>query len=486
MTKELRRLSIIVLFMFLALFASTSVIQVLQANTLADMPQNRRTLFDSYETQRGAIVAGDSEIATSVPSEDLYAWQREYLDSPMWSHITGYLNPVLQSADGIERVMGQELAGTAGSAFFSRLDQIVTGQPPRGSNVMLSLDPAVQQAAYDALAGLTGAVLAIEPDTGRILAMVSTPGYDANSLAQHDSEGTNTAYDGLLADASQPLQNRAIAGDLNPPGSTFKVVVAAAALASGDYDEDSELPNPSSYRLPQSSNTVHNANGGTCGGGDTVSIADALRLSCNVPFAELAVELGDEPIREMAERFGFNHEFSTPLAATPSSYPDVLDSDAQVALTGFGQGQLTATPLQIAMVSAGIANGGTVMNPYMVDEIVGVDLSVQQSFSPSEFGQAVDADLAELLTSMMVANVQDGAASGARIDGVDVAGKTGTAENGGDEPYTLWFTGFAPADDPEIAVAVVVEDGGGQGQSGSGNTIAAPIAKKVMEAVLSR
>ena len=152
MTKELRRLSIIVLFMFLALFASTSVIQVLQANTLADMPQNRRTLFDSYETQRGAIVAGDSEIATSVPSEDLYAWQREYLDSPMWSHITGYLNPVLQSADGIERVMGQELAGTAGSAFFSRLDQIVTGQPPRGSNVMLSLDPAVQQAAYDASA----------------------------------------------------------------------------------------------------------------------------------------------------------------------------------------------------------------------------------------------------------------------------------------------------------------------------------------------
>ncbi|MCD1269332.1 penicillin-binding protein 2 [Microbacterium sp. MEC084] len=486
MTKELRRLSIIVLFMFLALFASTSLIQVFQADELADMPQNRRTLFDSYETQRGAIIAGGQEIATSVPSDDVYAWQRQYVDSPMWSHVTGYLNPVLVSATGIEQVMGQELSGTAGSAFFSRIDQIVTGQPPRGSNVMLSLDPVAQRAAYEALGGLTGAVLALEPDTGRILAMVSTPGYDANQLASHDPEATNAAYDALMGDELRPLQNRAIAGDLNPPGSTFKLVVAAAALASGDYDEESELPNPATYRLPQSSHVVHNANGGTCGGGETVTIATALRLSCNVPFAELAIELGDQAIQDMAEQFGFNHEFATPLAATVSTYPTNGLDAPQTGLTGYGQGQVVATPLQIAMVSAGIANGGTVMNPYMVDEIVGNDLSVQQSFQPSEFGEAVDGEVADLLTSMMVANVQDGVASGARIDGVDVAGKTGTAENDGDEPYTLWFTGFAPADDPEIAVAVVVEDGGGQGQSGSGNTIAAPIAKQVMEAVLSR
>ena len=189
--------------------------------------------------------------------------------------------------------------------------------------------------------------------------------------------------------------------------------------------------------------------------------------------------------REEAEKYGFNSSFQLPLVSTPSSYPRALD-DPQTALTGFGQGQVTATPLQMAMVSAGIANGGLVMNPRMVDRVIGPDLTVQQTYDDSEYGRALDAALAAEMVAMMVANVSDGAASGARIDGVEVGGKTGTAENGSGQPYTLWCTGFAPADDPQVAVAVVVEDGGGQGQSGSGNTIAAPIAKKVMEAVLGR
>jgi peptidoglycan glycosyltransferase len=201
-------------------------------------------------------------------------------------------------------------------------------------------------------------------------------------------------------------------------------------------------------------------------------------------MAELAVELGDDTIREMAEKFGFNRSFDIPLTSTPSSYPQGLD-DAQTALTGFGQGQVTATPLQIAMVSAGIANDGVVMNPQMVDAVIGNDLSVIRSFDSTEFGRAMEPDVADEVTSAMVASVSNGAAQGARIDGVDVAGKTGTAENG-NRPHTLWFTGFAPADDPAVAVAVVVENGGGQGQSGSGDTIAAPIAKKVIEAVLGR
>jgi peptidoglycan glycosyltransferase len=239
------------------------------------------------------------------------------------------------------------------------------------------------------------------------------------------------------------------------------------------------------YQLPQSSNTVQNASGGTCGPGAEVTIADALRLSCNIPFAELAVELGDQAIREMADAFGFNSSFESPLVSTPSVYPRGLD-DAQTALSGFGQGQVIATPLQMAMVSAGIANGGMVMDPRMVDRVIGPDLAVQQTFEDEEFGRALDERIAEELAALMVRNVSDGVASGARIEGVDVAGKTGTAENGDNEPYTLWFTGFAPADNPQVAVAVVVENGGGQGQSGSGDTIAAPIAKKVMEAVLNR
>lgn len=485
MTKELRRLAIIVLVMFLALFASTSTIQVLQAGDLAGNSNNRRTLLDSFETQRGAIVAGGSEIVTSVPSNDLYVWQRQYADSTIWSHVTGFLNPTLDTASGIEAAMRQELAGTASSAFFSRIDQILTGQPPRGSSVLLTLDPAAQQAAVEAMGDLTGAVVAVEPKTGRILAMVSTPGFDANALATHDPDATNATYAALESDPRRPLLNRAIAGDVNPPGSTFKIVVAAAALESGEYTMSTPIPNPATFTLPETNSVVHNASGTTCGTGETTTLALAIELSCNVPMAQVAIEIGDKKIHEMAEKLGFNHEFTVPLKAAVSSYPTGLD-DPQTGLTGFGQGKVTATPLQVAMWTAAIANDGEVMTPYAVDEVVGADLSTQRTFEPVPFGDAMSKKTADAVTAAMVASVQEGAATGARMDGVDVAGKTGTAEMGGDNPYTLWFTGFAPADDPEIAVAVLVEDGGGQGQSGSGNTIAAPIAKKVMEAVLSR
>lgn len=473
------------LLMFLALFASTSVIQVVQAESLAENSRNTRALYDSYEVQRGSIIASGAAIASSVPSDDVFAWQRVYVDGDMWAPVTGYINPALGSATGIEQAMNQELSGTAGSQFLARIDRILTGQPPRGSNVELTLDAAVQRAAYDALGDLQGAVVAIEPSTGRVLAMVTSPSFDTNLLASHNTGEVNDVYDVLDADPTHPLYNRAIGGDLNPPGSTFKLVVASAALASGDYTPQSALPNPASYQLPQSSNVIFNASGGACGPGDTVTIADALRLSCNIPFAELAVALGDTAIREEADKYGFNSSFTMPLTSTASSYPRALD-DPQTALTGFGQGQVTATPLQMAMVSAGIANEGVVMNPRMVDQVIGADLSVEQTFDDTEFGRALDADIAAELVAMMVANVSDGAASGATIDGVDVGGKTGTAENGSGQPYTLWFTGFAPAESPQVAVAVVVEDGGGQDQSGSGNTIAAPIAKKVMEAVLGR
>lgn len=484
MTKELRRLSIVMLFMFLSLFAATSWIQVVEADSLAQNSHNKRTQLDSYEIQRGSIIVDGVSIATSTPSDDRYQFQRVYTDAAMWAPVTGFFNPALGSATGIEAAMNADLSGTGSNAFFAEIERLLSGQPQTGFSVELSLNTAAQRAAYDALQGLEGAVVAIEPKTGRILAMVSTPGFDTNLMATHDADAANATYDALDEDPAKPLSNRAIAGDLNPPGSTFKVLVAAAAYASGDWTPDSTLPNPARYQLPGSSNTVSNAWGGTCGPGDTVTISEAIRLSCNIPMAELAVELGDTRILEMAEKFGFNRSFETPLVSTPSSYPRALD-DAQTALTGFGQGKVTATPLQIAMVSAGLANDGVVMNPRMVDAVIGNDLSVLRAFENTEFGRAVDAAVADEITASMVAGVSTGAAQGARIDGIDVAGKTGTAENGS-RPHTLWFTGFAPADDPAVAVAVVVEDGGGQGQSGSGDSIAAPIAKKVIEAVLGR
>ncbi len=484
MTRELKRLSIIMLAMFLALFGAVSVIQVVQANALGQNPNNRRALYDSYEVQRGSIIASGSAIASSVASKDVYSWQRVYTDPKMWAPVTGYINPALGSATGIERAMNQELSGTGGSQFLTHVEQIVSGKPARGSNVVLTLDAKVQKVAYDALGSLQGAVIAIEPKTGRVLAMVTSPSYDANGLATHDTKAANTYYDQLVKDPTNPLYNRAIAGDLNPPGSTFKLVVASAALSTGQYTPQSRLPNPSSYVLPQTTTTIHNDTHGTCGPGATVTIADALRLSCNIPMAELAVKLGDDVIHAEAEKYGFNKSFEIPLKSLPSVYPQGLDAP-QTALTGFGQGQVLATPLQMAMVSGGIANGGIVMNPRMVDQVIGADLSVQQTYSNSEFGQALDPANDAEMVQMMVNNVKNGIATNARIDGVDVGGKTGTAQNG-DKPYTLWFTGFAPAQDPQVAVAVVVENGGGQGQSGTGNTIAAPIARKVIEAVLNK
>lgn len=484
MTKELRRLSFVILAMFLSLFAATSWIQVVDADSLAQNPANTRTRLDSYQIQRGSIIVDGTAIATSVPADDRYQYQRMYSDPALWAPITGYYNPVLDSRTGIEGALNSDLSGTGSNAFFGEIERILSGQPQQGLSVQLTMDPQAQRAAYDAMQGLKGAVVAIEPATGRVLAMVSTPGFDTNALAAHDPAVVEAEYDRLAADPDKPLYNRAIGGNLNPPGSTFKVVVAAAALASGEWTLDSTFPNPARYTLPGTSTTVSNAWGGACGEGETTTLAQALKLSCNIPMAELAVELGDKRIREMAEKFGFNTDLEIPLPVTPSSYPSGLSDDA-TALTGFGQGKVTATPLTIAMVAAGLANGGTVMKPRMVDAVIGDDFAVHTQFDDEVLAEALDPEAADALTAVLVEGVASGAATGARIDGVDVAGKTGTAENGG-KPYTLWFTGFAPAEDPQVAVAVVVEDGGGRGTSGSGNAIAAPIAKKVIEAVLGR
>lgn len=485
MTKELRRLSIVMLVMFMGLLGAASWIQVAAVSELQANPHNKRATYDSYEVQRGSIFAGSEVIASSVRSDDVYSWQREYPDADMWAPVTGYMNPVLNARTGLEQAMNAQLSGTGSSQFLARIERIVSGQPPRGSNVLTTLDPELQRIAFDALDGYQGAVIAMEPDTGRILAMATSPSFDTNTLASHDSDAVNAQHDELVADPTKPLYNRAIGGDLDPPGSTFKLVVASAALASGQFTPESTFDNPATWTLPGTNTDIHNFDRGTCGPGKKVTLADALRLSCNIPMAQLAVALGDDAIRAEAEKYGFNASFDLPLTSTASVYPMALN-EPQTALSGFGQSDVRATPLQMAMVSAGIANDGVVMNPRMVDSVVAADLTEQESFDSTEFGQALTPEQAETMTTMMIANVREGAASGARIDGVDVAGKTGTAEHGPGDPYTLWFTGFAPAEDPEVVVAVMVQDGGGLGQNGTSNGIAAPIAKKIMEAVLSR
>lgn len=484
MNKELTRVSAVVLLMFLALFVSTSVIQVGAADTLRADGRNSRTLYASYSAERGPILVDGVPIAYSQPVDDEFKFLRTYPQPELYAPVTGYFT-LNQGNTGIEGELNDLLSGTANSQFLDQVNAILTGQSPKGAAVELTIDGALQQVAWDALGEYSGAVIAIDTKTGAILAMVSKPTFDPNWLAVHDTDAVIDVYDQLLTDPSEPLFNRTLAGDLNPPGSTFKLVVAAAALESGQYTAESQFPNPPQLTLPESDSVITNSGGDTCSGTPTVTLSTALSLSCNIPFAELGLALGDRQIRDQANDFGFNESISVPLESTPSVYPRALD-DPQTMLSAFGQSSVRASPLQMAMVSAAIANSGTLMRPNLVESIVAADLSVLESFEPSVYKQSISASTAAALTQMMVASVSNGAGSNARIDGVDVAGKTGTAENGEGEPYTLWFTGFAPANDPRVAVAVVIENGGGFGQSGSGNQVAAPIAKRVLEAVLFR
>ena len=483
MTRELKRVSIVVFLMFAALLVAATTIQFFQADNLASDSRNARTIYASYDTERGPILVDGQPIAVSVPTTDEFKYQRTYPQGPLYSAVTGYYT-LGQGSSQIEQALNDYLSGTSDSQFLDYLNRLVTGQNPQGASVELTIDPVVQQAAYDALGDKQGAVIAIEPATGRILAMVSKPDYDPNTLAVHDTQQVIDTYDALLSAPGDPLINKTI-NDLNPPGSTFKIVTTSAALQNGGLDVDHSVENLARLPLPGSDRTVSNSGGGTCGGGDTVSIATAFVLSCNIPMAEVGMEIGESAMGDMAKAFGFDTDLSVPMDVSKSAYPRGLD-DAQLALSAFGQGSDTATPIQIAMLSAAVANGGKLMTPTLVDEIRAPDLSVLESFEAKEFSTPLNSVTASTLSDLMVEAVDSGAATNARIDGVSVAGKTGTAENGEDDPYTLWFTGFAPADNPRVAVAVVVEDGGGLGQSGSGNELAAPIAKRVLEAVLSK
>jgi peptidoglycan glycosyltransferase len=478
MNRQLKRVTIAVLLMFLALFTSTTVITAFQVDSLNADSRNVRTLYDSYSAERGPILVNGQAIAESKPVADKFKFQRVYSNPQLYSAVTGYFT-LNQGNTGVEGALNSYLSGTANDQFLTKVNSILTGKTPQGASVSLTIDPKVQQAAWDALGNNSGSVVALNPKTGAILAMVSKPAYDPNLLASHNSNDVIATYKKLLADPTNPLINRAIAGDLYYPGSVFKLVLTSAAFDSGQFTPDSTFPNPGTLTLDGTSTNINNAEGGSCGGGATVSIADALRLSCNIPMAQLGAALGGDEIKKYATAYGYGQKLSIPMAVTPSIYD--VGNTAQVQLSAFGQFEDRVTPLQVAMTSAAIANGGTLMQPTVVKEITAPDLTVIQPFQQKVFAQPISAATSATLTRLMVNNVNNGVASNARISGVEVAGKTGTAQNGVGKPFTLWFTGFAPANDPQVAVAVVVENG-----TSFGNVVASPIAKKVIEAVLGK
>ncbi len=484
MNTPIRRLSLVVAMMFVALLVASTMIQYVTAQALNDKPGNRRTLLATYAKERGSILVGGTAVAVSSPTNDDLKWLRKYPQGKLYSAATGYYS-FTYGTSGVERGYNDLLSGSSDKLFYRQLPDVLAGKQPQGASVELTLQAKVQQAAARALGNQRGAVVALDPKTGAILAMVTSPSYDPNLLSGHNLNAVQNNWKSLTTAKDQPLVNRAISGDLYPPGSTFKLVTAAAALSSGSYTPDSELDGPAALKLPGVRTPLPNVTGQACGPNDKTTMTHALEISCNTAFASLGMDLGQDKVRAQAAKFGFGQALTVPMTVTPSVFPSSL-SKPQLAQSAIGQFDVRATPMQVAMISAGIANQGKVMRPYLVQNVKDKNLDVISSTDPSVYSDAISPDVAAQLTSMMKTVVATGTGRKAQINNVEVAGKTGTAQTAPGVNADVWFTGFAPANDPKIAVAVVVENGGTAGQEASGGSVAAPIAKQVMEAVVGQ
>ncbi|MGW8955153.1 peptidoglycan D,D-transpeptidase FtsI family protein [Streptomyces sp. NPDC055709] len=481
MNKTIRRAAVFSLLLVLALLVRATWVQGYEAEALADDKHNRRNTIAQYAQPLGDIVVAGSPVTGSKRTEgsDL-AYKRTYTNGELYAPVTGYSSQAY-GATQLEGIYSDVLDGTD-NRLKNPLD-VLTGKQAQSGDVLTTIDPAVQKAGFEALGDNKGAAVAIDPGTGRILGVVSTPSYDPSKIS-----GTTDgdAWKRLSGDKDQPMVNRALRQPL-PPGSTFKLVVAAAALEDGLYssvDERTDSPQP--YTLPNTRTVLENENkSAPC---RNATIRTALQYSCNNVFGKLAADLGKEKVRVMAEKFGFNDaEQDVPVRASKSVYPENMDS-AQTALTGIGQFEVTATPLQMAMVSAALANDGLMASPHMVSKVVDADGTTLQSYEDSDTERIVSSSTAEQLRSAMVTVVEEGTGTNARISGAEVGGKTGTAqhgENNSKTPYA-WFTSYAKdeATGKEVAVAVIIEDSGAARSEVSGNGLAAPIAQKMMKAAL--
>ncbi len=481
MNHSIRRVGLILGLLIIALMINVNVQQVFLANETRDRPGNQRTVLEEYDRERGPILVGSDPVARSIPTDDQYKYLRKYSAGPLYAPATGFYS-ALYGATGIERTENGVLAGTSDLFLVDRLQQLLSGREPKGGAVVLTLNEAAQKAAYQGLAGKVGSVTAIDPSTGAILAMASAPSYDPNLLSTHNLPASQKAYEKLESDPNKPLLNRPLVST-PPPGSTFKLVTTAAALESGRFSPNTVVPGPASYRLPGTSVNLNNWQGSACGPGGKVTLTKALAVSCNSAYAWLGNQLGQDALRAQAEKFGFNKSFTVPMRSAASKYPTGLDA-AQTAMSAIGQFDVTASTLQMAMVGSAIGNNGITMNPYLVKEIRGADLQILQTASPSQFATALSPANAKAEMNMMVDVVENGTGSNAQISGVQVGGKTGTAETGPGRPAVAWFVAVAPADGAKVAVAVCIENAGGKSEI-SGNGLAAPIARSVIEAVLN-
>ncbi|MFD0274993.1 peptidoglycan D,D-transpeptidase FtsI family protein [Kitasatospora sp. NPDC127111] len=485
MNKPIRRVSIFCLVLILALMVRTNWVQGVQAEAWATNKNNKRQVYDRYAHPRGNIIVGGQPVTQSDFVNGLrYKYKRSWVDGPMYAPVTGYSSQSF-GASQLEQLEDGVLSGSDDRLFFRNTLDMLTGEQKKGGDVVTTINAKAQKAAYDGLGGKKGAVVALDPRTGAILALVSTPSYDPGAFA--GSENTDSkAWTDLNADPNKPMLNRALR-ETYPPGSTFKLVTAAAAFENGVFqsiDDQTQTPNP--YLLPGTKTELKNeSDREPC---ENASLKVGMDWSCNTVFGKIGAELGRDKLRSQAEKFGFNSTVDTPIRSEKSVYPSGSTPDG-TAMDAIGQHDTRATPLQMAMVSAAIANNGSLMQPYLVDQERSATLTTISKHTEKQFSQPISPTTAQKLQDMMVSVVENGTGKNAKIPGLTVGGKTGTAQHGEDNaglPFA-WFTSYAKtADGQSVAVAVVVEDGSNNRDGISGGRLAAPIAKAVMQAALGK
>ena len=483
MNHAIRRVGIATIVLVLVLVAQLTYLQVFHADSLADDPRNVRAAIRDFSRPRGEILTADGEVvARSVETDDELEFQREYPFGATFAQISGYQSFVFGNT-GVEKTYNDDLVGRNAELQLRNIGDVLIGKETTG-NVVLGMRADLQQAARDALADQRGSVVVLNPRTGLIQAMYSNPSYDPNPFAGHDTDAVTDYGELLQADPSKPDLPRAYR-EIFPPGSTFKAVTATVGLETGVTTPDTVYPSITQLQLPLTNSTIANFGNQSCGG----TLFQSFTRSCNTTFAKIGLDLGEQFPPGMA-RFGIYAVPPLDVApgAVASSGPQAgtFQTDApRYALAGIGQGDVAVTPLQMALVAAAIANGGVIMQPHVADEITDQDDNVIRRISPEPWMTATDPATAEEVKRMMISVVESGTGTAAQIEGVTVAGKTGTAqtESGSRIPHA-WFISFAPAEDPQVAVAVMIEHGGNFGSEATGGEVAAPIAAQMIRLAL--
>ncbi len=479
MNPQIRRLFLVVLGMFGLLGIAVTWVQFVQAPDLVADPRNARRYLEAAERDRGPIIVAGVPVAFSERPDGSNQFTRHYPEGALYSGVTGYFSAINLSATGMEAAENTVLEGESNVLFWQRVRTLIAGQPRQGGGVVLTLDPDLQATAATALGPTPGAVVVLDAKTSAIRALYSSPSYDPTPLASLDASVSAEAAAKLEADPARPLDNRAIAGNRYAPGSTFKIITTAALLEAG-LKPDTLVEAPVSTVLPNTDTSVSNVDGTTCGDGNP-TLTEAFARSCNTAFIIASQDLPEDALANTAARFGFGETYKIPLTVTPSTFPEKTDP-AQRAMSSIGQFEVQATPMQMAMVTQAVANRGQMMKPYLVESIVDADNQVRSTTKPHKLEKPISAPVASALSSMMTAAVNEPYGSGraAAIAGVNVAAKTGTAEVGDGVRSNAWTVAFAPAEDPQLVVAVLVE-GTDAFPNPHGGDVAAPIVRSLLE-----